>query len=218
MRIPIMLTVALSLAGCGDSAITEAEPLPWITVLADKALAANEEVMGVVGRPMVRVETEPGLERFAADLELVPGAVDRASRAMYVRRSEPFLKIYRDRMAEVGYDKGLPPTPTSAEPLPWAAWKDEVGLLALGQPLVSKVHSGLWTLLLLEVEDDADDRRVARFDVMMEVPPYTDSRGRVKRRGHPAAFRYEVVGSWDGWQWVADDDVTATRPIAKWEN
>ena len=128
MRIPIMLTAALSLAGCGDSAITEAEPLPWITVLADKALAANEEVMGVVGRPMVNVETEPGLERFAGDLALVPGAVDRASRPMYVRRSEPFLKMYRDRMVRVlGYDRGLPPAPTSDEPLPWAAWKDAPG-------------------------------------------------------------------------------------------
>ena len=41
MRIPIMLTMALSQAGCGDSVITEAEPLPWITVLAEPTPAPD---------------------------------------------------------------------------------------------------------------------------------------------------------------------------------
>ena len=214
MRTPI-ITAALALVACGGPDVaTEAEPLPWIAVLADGALTANEEVFGVVERPVVEVETAPGLERFAADLALVPGAADRETRAMYVRRTEPILKLFRDRMARAGYEGDLPPPPTNDEPLPWAAWKDEQ--LRLGEPLVSGIHSGPWTILLLEVETDTKTRKAARFVVGMGVPPYTTSKGRVRNRGHPAAFQHEVEALWDGSRWVAGADVRTTTPIPEW--
>ena len=109
MRTPI-ITAALALVTCGGPDITtEAEPLPWIAVLADGALAANEEVFGVVERPVVEVETAPGLERFAADLALVPGAADREARAKYVRLTDTFLNLLRDRLARGGFKGDLPP-------------------------------------------------------------------------------------------------------------
>ena len=179
--------VLLATVACRDAHVASSDDghLPWLTVLAEEALAAHQRRDGVSERPIVNVATATGLERYTGDLSLVHGSLDRETRPRYVLRDMALSwGSYRNV-------KRIPPVPVEdpATPLPFE----------------EELIRGPWTIALDRVEVDTEDRKVAALTVWVTTVPYVDYSGRISRApSWRLTEQYRVEGVRDGRRWVAN--------------
>lgn len=204
LGLPLFSAALVAVAACDngdDIASMEGEPLPWLAVLADEALAKWQQLEQVPDRPVVNVATATGLEHHMGALSMVHGAVDRDTRPRYVlrQREKWWISHY---MAETGRTS-LPVVPVD-DPPPIE-----------GARLETLMIRGPATLALDRVEVDTETRKVAVLTVWGTTVPYIrclgsrpENRCKIRRLyttpPNTSVMQYRVEGVRDGPQWVAE--------------